>query len=94
MVSPGDGFLKDGLIGCDRWWRRTRSNAHGLSTLQELTKFFEHLFSKLHNGQVACSQAIEGAIGDGAHGDPHGHVLIGNARDAGEVARLHGLAVL
>ena len=70
------------------------TRANGRRTLLKILDGLDHQFSELDDGKVACAESVLGSISNGAHGEPHGHVLVGNASYSSEVAGLHGLAVL
>ena len=55
---------------------------------------FDHLPAELDDGKIALAENFLRPVGDLAHGEPHHIILIGNARNAGEVAELHCLPVL
>src|SRR5712672_4748024 len=56
----------------------------------------DHQAAEFHDRDVARAQPLLGAVDNAVapHGFPHRDVLVGDARDAGEVAELHRLAVL
>ncbi len=70
------------------------AGADGRAAGVERAHRVEHLLAELDDREVARAEALVRAVGDRAHRDPHRDVLVREPADAGEVARLHRLAVL
>src|SRR6185312_11701674 len=66
----------------------------GDSVRRHAPRRLHHDAAELHDREVARPEAFTASVGDGTHRLPHRHVLHGNAADAGEIAELHGIAVL
>src|ERR1700692_4707415 len=76
--------------------RYARVGADGGSTVTHLAGRFHHNAPKLDDRNIAGAKSFLGAVGDtsASHGFPHRDVLIGKAPDAGEIPKLHRLAIL
>src|SRR6185369_8913121 len=83
FVGADGGVADARLGGADR----RAAGLHGARGLH-------HQAAEGDHGDVAGADALERTVGDRAHAFPHRDVLVGNAGDAGEVAGLHGGAIL
>ncbi|MNL24900.1 hypothetical protein D3C87_1463520 [compost metagenome] len=93
-LPPVDGLWQDSLERADLVRNDLSALADGRLISLDRSNGIEHDATELDDCQVAGPEPVVAAIGNGAHGDPHRDVLIGEAGDAGEIACLHGLPVL
>src|SRR6187397_2652783 len=93
--TPVDGLGYYTFVGAYRRMRhaRVRRADRGLAVLHG-PRGLHHQAAERHHGHVGRADALIGAVADRPHAFPHRDVLVGNSCDAGEVAGLHGGAVL
>src|SRR3954470_4011492 len=93
--TPVDGFGNYTFVGTYRRMRdaRARRADRWLSVL-EVARRLHHQPAERRDRDVARAKPLDRAVADRPHAFPHRDVLVRDARNAGEVAGLHGGPIL
>src|SRR5574343_600166 len=81
VVAPVGGFGDNALESTHRLRNRLITGANHVGALLTGAHSIHHLLAELHHSEIARAKAVFGAVGDRAHGDPHGDILIRKAGD-------------
>src|SRR6185295_14395404 len=93
--TPVHGFGYYTFVGTDgRMGNARRCRADGGPALLHRARGLDHQAAERHHGDVARADTLLRAVADRAHALPHRDILVGDTRNAGEVAVLHRGAVL
>src|SRR3954470_8975225 len=93
--TPVHAFGYYTFVGANRRMRNARTGrADRRSAVLHGARRIDHQAAERRHRDVARAKPLGRTIADRPHAFPHRDVLIGNARDAGEVSVLHPGAVL
>src|ERR1041384_5046700 len=92
--TPVDGLGYYTFVGAYRRMRHAIRGADRRAAALHRARGFHHQAAERDDRHVGCADTLAGAVADRSHAFPHRDVLIGNARNAGEVAVLHRGTVL
>src|SRR3954469_15239046 len=84
--TPVHGFRDYTFVGAYRRMRNARRDRadRGAAVLHR-ARGFDHQAAECHHGDIGGADALARAVADRPHAFPHRDILIGNARNAGEV---------
>src|SRR6202011_1807851 len=94
-TTPVRGLGYYTFVGTDRRVRDARARGSTRRTaFGHCARRLDHETAERHHGDVGSADTLLAAVADRPHAFPPRDILIGNARNAGEVAGLHGGAIL
>src|ERR1700738_599564 len=89
-TTPVRGLGYYTFVGTDRRVRDARARGSNRRTaFGHCARRLDHETAERHHGDVGSADTLLAAVADRPHAFPHRDILIGNARNAGEVAGLH-----